>query len=165
MLPLAFRGLSEGSFFIINVLLTVFLTWSFLTGTYINPPLPSQAQRWRPCPPPASSSWCSAAWASRRGAELCSRTAAPSTFTWRSCTDIPPASAWAQWVAATAHVTSWESHPFLTVCAFCGFQIAADDEIGVKFLSKSLIDDVQVSLFIFLSFPNQMQPFKMYQIV
>lgn len=31
--------------------------------------------------------------------------------------------------------------------AFFGFQITGDDEIGVKFLDKSLIEDVQVRLF------------------
>lgn len=43
----------------------------------------------------------------------------------------------------------------LTLCAFFGFQITGDDEIGVKFLNKSLIDDVQVRFFFLNFFPHK----------
>lgn len=56
--------------------------------------------------------------------------------------------------------SSQESHLILTGCGlFLKLQITGDDEIGVKLLDKSLIEDVQVRFFcfgfFFLTFPIQ----------
>lgn len=110
---------------------------------------PGQAQRWRLCHLLASPSSCSAAWRSLWGVELWSWAPAPSTLMWRNCKNITTTYVWMQWVtgATWKHQLLWIPFDFHHLWLFFGFQITEDDEIGVKFLDKSLIEDVQVRLF------------------